>query len=62
MTMSSRLSNRVNKLEQSNGQGFTFLLYTDAWSQERLDAEMARLKETYDSVLPILLNEADMAA
>ena len=60
--MNTRLSNRVNKLEQSSGQGFSFLLYTDAWSQERLDAEIARLKETYDSVLPILLDEADLAA
>ncbi len=59
--MSIRLSNRVNKLEQSNGQGFTFLLYTDAWSKEHLEAEISRLGQTYTTVMPLLMHEKDLA-
>lgn len=59
--MNGRLSARVGKLEQSQGQGCYCLLYTDAWSQEQLNAEIARLRETYASVLPILVDEDDLA-
>ncbi len=59
--MSGRLTNRVDKLEQSQGRGCHCLLYTDAWSKELLEAEVTRLKQTYSSVLPILVDEADLA-
>ena len=57
-----RLTSRLDKLEQSQGQGTYCLLYTDAWSEEQLVAEVERLKQTYSSVLPILVDEADLAA
>ena len=58
----SRLTNRVNKLEQSLGQGTHFLLYTNAWSDEQLAAEVERLKQTYASVMTFLVDENDLAA
>jgi len=58
----SRLSNRVNKLEQSQGRGCFCLLYTNAWSDEQLAAEVERLKQTYASVMTFLVSEDDLAA
>ena len=55
-----RLTSRVNRLEQSRGQAGYCLLYTDAWSEEQLEAEITRLKQTYSSVLPILVDEDDL--
>ena len=59
--MMSRLSNRVDELERSQGRGTHCLLYTDAWSEEQLAAEVARLKQTYASVMTFLVDEDDLA-
>lgn len=55
-----RLTSRVNRLEQSRGQVGCCLLYTDAWSEEQLEAEITRLKQTYSSVLPMLVDGDDL--
>lgn len=56
-----QLETRVGKLEESQGKGCFCLLYTDAWTDEQLAAEVARLKRTYASVVPILVDEDDLA-
>jgi hypothetical protein len=55
------LKTRVDRLEQVQVQGTYCLLYTDTWSKEQLETQVARLKQTYSSVLPIQVYEEDMA-
>ena len=56
----TKLETRIDRLEQARGQGTYCMLYTDTWSEEKLEAEVARLKQTYTSVLPILVDEDDL--
>jgi hypothetical protein len=57
----TKLETRIGKLEQSQGKGTHCLLYTDAWSDEQLATEVARLKQTYASVMAFLVDVDDLA-
>ncbi len=58
--MSGRLTSRVSKLEQSKGQGTYCLLFPSSWTQEKLDAVTARLKQTYADVLQLEMDDDDL--
>jgi hypothetical protein len=57
----TKLETRIDRLEQARGQGTYCLLYTDTWSKEQLETQVARLKKDYSSVLTFLVDEADLA-
>ena len=56
----TNLGNRVNRLEQSRGQGTYCLLYTSSWTQEKLNEVTARLKQTYAHVLQLEMYDEDL--
>lgn len=54
------MSNRVDKLEQSQGKGTYCLLYPSSWTQEKLDAVTAKLRQTYAHVLQLEMDDEDL--
>lgn len=56
----SILTGRVDRLEQARGKGTYWLLYPTSWTQEKLDAETAKLKQTYSEVFPLEMDDEDL--